>query len=174
MATRAASAERVQRAPSAARFGGAIILVVTSCGIIGCGNGQRGDDGFKEIRAAVTRGRYADAIPRLERYLANRPRRPNASRAGLFLGKCHLALGRFQEAAQAFETTIAEHRRSPEAHKCRYKLAVLALVQGEREDAIRRFGALADQPDGPLAPEAAAMHRYLTATPKTSRGRSPL
>ena len=59
------------------------------------------------------------------------------------------------------EWTIREHATTLEAHKCRYKLAVLAMIQGDHADALKRFGQLADQADGPLAAEATAMRDFL-------------
>jgi TolA-binding protein len=128
----------------------------------GCREKDRGEQAlFLNGRALVTQGRYQQAIPVLERYLAEFSGGSYASRAGLFLGKSHLGLDDLEAAELAFQQTLRNYPQSLEAHKSRYKLALIALLRGDRDDALRRFGELADAPDGPLAPEAAAVRRHL-------------
>jgi len=129
----------------------------------GCDKPTRGatNHQFDSIRTMVTRGKYQEAIPKLEAFLKENPKSKDASRAGLFLGKAHLGLGDLDAASAAFEATIRDYPNSLEAHKSRYKLAVISLLQDDPEGALKRFSQLAEKPDGPLAPEAAAMTSYL-------------
>ncbi|MEQ8767453.1 MAG: tetratricopeptide repeat protein [Planctomycetota bacterium] len=112
-------------------------------------------------RDLVIAGRYSEAILALEHDLERDPRSPRASRAWLFLGKAHLALGNLEDAESAFRSAVREFPSSLEAHKSQYKLALIALIRGDREAARRGFEALAQSPDGPLAAEATAMARHL-------------
>jgi len=116
---------------------------------------------FGEGRAKVTEGRYDDAIPSLSRYIEKHPQGRNASRAQFFIAKAHLGRGDLAAARQAFETVIRVYPDSLEAHKSRYKIALVDLCEGREDDARKRFRELADHPDGPLAPEAAAMTAFL-------------
>jgi TolA-binding protein len=120
---------------------------------------------FKHARALVSQGRYADAIAALDTYLQARPRGAHASRAAFFLAKAKLGRGDIEGARAAFERTRREYPGSLEANKARYKLAFLLLLEGKRQDARAAFEALADHPDGPLAPEARAMAQYLSSHP---------
>lgn len=124
-------------------------------------NKPQKDQQFQAARQLVVDGKYQQAVPPLEKYIDQKPHHKNASRAGLFLFKAHLAQGQFDEATKWCEWTIREHPATLEAHKCRYKLAVLSLVQGKHDDAQQRFADLAKNPDGPLAAEAAAMEKFL-------------
>jgi TolA-binding protein len=121
----------------------------------------RADDAFLRGRGLVTTGEYAEAIPVLEGYLNANPRGQYAGRAGLFLGKAHVALGQFDEAKKAFEDTVKNSPKTLEGHKCRYKLAFVSLLTGDIDDATAKFDDLATHPDGPLAPEAKALARFL-------------
>ena len=125
--------------------------------IISIGCAQHASSGqFESIRQLVCEGRYADAIPRLEAYNGR-----HQSRAGLFLGKAHLGLGDFKKSRQAFSDTVRDFPESLEAHKCRYKLALLCLLQGDSESAKKQFSELSAPPDGPLVAEAAAMAEFI-------------
>lgn len=117
---------------------------------------------FGQGRQLVTDGAYADAIPLLERYLGEHPAGRNASRACLFLGKAHAGLGDLDAARRWFERGVRDFPATLEGHKCRYKLALVDLWEGRKDAATAGFAALAARPDGPLAPEAAAMHAWLT------------
>ena len=120
---------------------------------------------FGEGRVLVMSGRYAEAVPRLEVYLDSFAAGRNRSRAGLFLGKAHLGRGEFELARAAFTETAERYPETLEAHKCRYKLCLLDLLEGDRASAAAGFRALAEDPDGSLAPEADALWRYLDAEP---------
>ena len=122
---------------------------------------REGDADFKGARQLAVDGNYAAAGKAFQKYVDEKPQGRDASRAGLFLFKVHFSEGNFKEAASWCEWTMRNHPASLEAHKCRYKLALISLVQGDTQDAIARFGTLADQPDGPLAAEATAMRRFL-------------
>jgi TolA-binding protein len=123
--------------------------------------GARGP--FGRGRRAVTEARYTDAIPELEQYLRDYPAGRNAGRARLFLGKARLGLDELDAAREQFEAVLRDYPESLEAHKSRYKLGLVALLRGNSEEALAVFSKMADEPDGPLAPEAQAMRRYLTS-----------
>ena len=72
-----------------------------------------------------------------------------------------MALGDFAAARKAFETTSRDFVGSDESQKCKYKLAMLALIEGDEKGAQERFEKLAANPNGPLAAEATAMSKYL-------------
>jgi TolA-binding protein len=116
---------------------------------------------FQEGRTLVVQGEYEKAVPVLEDYIEKHPKGEHASRAGLFLGKALLGQGRLKDARDAFEAVVRDHPETLEGHKCRYKLAVVAMLLGDAQDAVRRFDALASRPDGPLAGEARAMKTFL-------------
>ncbi|QDU95841.1 tetratricopeptide repeat protein [Lignipirellula cremea] len=142
------------------------LVVLPLVVLVGC-RLQAGDDpaqdDFHQGRTLVTGGKYALAIPLLTKFLAEHPQHQNASRAGLFLGKAHLGLGDYPAARIAFNDTVKNYPATLEGHKSRYKLALLSLLEGDRDQALAQFKTLAENPDGSLAPEAAAMVRYLQA-----------
>ena len=51
---------------------------------------------------------------------------------------------------------------SKEARKSLYKLAMVSLLQGDRDHARRQLQQLADHPNCTLAPEASAMLRFVS------------
>ncbi len=134
------------------------LAALTGCGKAGASAASKENFTGRQL---VIEGKYKEAIPVLEAYLRENPKGKYASRSGLFLGKAHLALGQMVEAEKAFADTAAKQPATLEAHKCRYKLAMVSLIRGDREDALKRFDELANRPDGPLAPEAKAMGDYL-------------
>ena len=139
--------------------------------IAACGRtGPKPAGAFDQARELVTQARYQQAIPLLSDFRRRYPTSPDASRAGLFLGKAHLALGDFEEAKKEFQHTIQTYPQSLEAHKCRYKLALVAMLEGSPQRAVELFRKLTDKPAGPLVPEATAMVRYLETPPA---GRQP-
>jgi len=145
-----------------------LVLIVVLCWP-GCSGGGPGGPGqarglFGRGRQCVTQGRYQQAVPLLTAYLAKHPQGRHASRARFFLGKAHLGLGDLVRARAEFQATRRDYPGSLEAHKAQYKLAMVDLWEGHRDAAVGRLGALADRPDGPLAPEAHAMRRFLTRT----------
>ena len=165
MPTRSLALAKLRHGKTDTRVPVATVLTVFSLlvAILGCqrpANAQK-DQQFQDARQLVLDGKYQAAVPALEKYIDRKPKHKNASRAGLFLFKAHVAQDQFDDAAKWCEWTIREHPASLEAHKCRYKLAVLSLVQGKQEDAQKRFAQMAKNPDGPLAAEAAAMEKFL-------------
>lgn len=54
------------------------------------------------------------------------------------------------------------YRGSQEARKSLYKLAMVSLLQGDRDHAKRQFQQLAESPNCTLAPEAVAMLRFVS------------
>ncbi|MEL6547026.1 MAG: tetratricopeptide repeat protein, partial [Myxococcota bacterium] len=124
--------------------------------------GHESRDAFRAARTLVTQGQYEQSVQALEGYLARWPQGKHASRATLFLGKANAALGDWEAAQSAWQSTAELFPKSPEAHKARYKLAMTALWRGDPDSALRQFKSLAAEPDGPLAPEATAMARYLS------------
>ena len=118
---------------------------------------------FAKGRTLVTQGKYRQAIPCLQEYLATHSKGRYASRAIFFIGKAHIGLGEMDLARAAFNDTRRGFPESLEAHKARYKLALIDLLEGHVDQAIQGFSSLADNPDGPLAPEAKAMVAFLTS-----------
>ncbi len=132
-----------------------LVILLLLMMFAGCGSRQHGDE-FESIRQLVCDGHYEQAVPQLKSYEGR-----HASRAGLFLGKSHLALGDLPQARAAFEDTIRRFPQSLEAHKCRYKLALVTWLEGDTESAREQFAALSQNPDGPLAPEATALVEFI-------------
>lgn len=122
---------------------------------------KQGNKLFHEGRGLVISGNYSAAIPVLSKYMHLHPSGKHASRAGLFLGKAYLGLGDTTKAAEIWNLTVKNYPATLEGHKCRYKLAMLLMLTGEKDQAIAAFGKLATSPDGPLAPEAEAMRKFL-------------
>lgn len=143
------------------------ILLLSCLFAAGCNSGRNAspNSDFDQGRSLVVAGKYAEAIPVLRRYLKEDPQGKHASRAGLFLGKAHLALGDIEAARQAFDDTHRNYPDSLESHKSKYKLAMISLLSGDRQDALERFQQLAQAPDGPLAAEATAMAEFLRQQP---------
>ncbi len=117
---------------------------------------------FTRGRTLVTQGEYRQAIPFLQEYLKKHPPGRHASRAIFFIGKAYMGLGEMDLARTAFSDTRRGFPESLEAHKARYKVALIDLLEGRVDQAIQGFSSMADNPDGPLAPEAKAMVVYLT------------
>ncbi|MDM8551670.1 tetratricopeptide repeat protein [Desulfobacterales bacterium HSG2] len=141
-----------------------ILVTVTTihCSEKGRDRQSRKEKGlFGKGRTLVTQGKYQEAIPLLQKYLKKHSAGPNASRAQFFIGKAYIGLGNPDYAGAAFEATIQKYPRTLEAHKSFYKLGMIDFWQGRTDKARRRFAVLAQTPDGPMAPEAAAMYNYL-------------
>ncbi len=139
-------------------------LILGSCLFMlpGCGAARSQNNAlFKQGRDLVRTGRYEEAIAPLTQFQREQPHAELASNAGLYLGKAYLALGRFDEARTAWGDTVENYPNSLEGHKCRYKLAFLSFMEGDTQSALDQFTALADAPDGPLAPEALAFRTFL-------------
>ena len=127
-----------------------------------CSRDERGGNtSFHRGRDLVRSGQYEEAIAPLTQYLEQHHDGEHASRAGLYLGKAHVALGDFDGAREAWGRTVRDYPGSLEEHKCRYKLAYLAFIEGDDADAYAQFSVLADNPDGPLAAEATAFRDCL-------------
>ena len=141
----------------------ALALLLLS--LVGCGDPRtkRGDVDrtFGRGRLLVTQGKYAEALPVLEEHLAARPTGKHASRAQFFIGKAYVGMGQLDKATAAFGEVVQIYPDSLEAHKARYKMALILLWQGKTNEARVQFAALADSPDGPLAPEAKQMAAHL-------------
>lgn len=147
----------------------AALLLFAAVWAVRAGAGSAKNDLFLEARELVTRGDYSLAAPLLEQYLKEHPGGEHASRAGLFLGKARLGLGQHDRAREAWELTRRDYAATLEGHKARYKLALLSMLEGDPETARAAFQAMADQPDGPLAPEAGALAHYLTRQAEQTR-----
>jgi len=135
-----------------------LALIVT-----GCESGKKSDPQFTAGRQALMRGDYEVAINELQKYLRQHPDDSLASRASFLIGKAQFGAGNHKAARQQFEHTIQKYGSSEEAHKSRYKLAMLSLMDGDTGEARRRFSELTARPSGTLVPEAAAILRYLDA-----------
>lgn len=131
--------------------------------ITGCAKQKKSDPQFTAGRQALMRGQFEPAIEQFGGYLQQQPHGRLASRASFLTAKAYLGLGDHQLARQQFEHTVQKYGDSEEAHKSRYKLAMVSLIEGDTDDARRRFSELTAQPSGTLVPEATAMLRYLDA-----------
>ena len=138
----------------------AFCLIVSGSLIASCAKPKSAKPDFHG-RDLVVAGKYEEAIEELNDYLQESPQGRFASRASLFLGKAYLALGDLNSAQNEFERTIKKYPATLEAHKSHYKLALIAMLRGEKADARLRFAKIAKRADGPLAPEARAMESYL-------------
>ena len=105
--------------------------------IVGCGAKKALDPQFTAGRQALMGGQYQPSIQKLEAYLRDKPNGGLSSRASFLIAKAYMGLGKFDDSRKRFEQTIQQYRDSEEAHKARYKLAVLSLIEGDREDARR-------------------------------------
>lgn len=145
-----------------------VLIPVVLAAALSCGQNAPGAVGRNSFpgRDLVSAGRYEEAVTVLARSFADEPDAAHASRVGLFLGKAHLALGHVGEARDAFQATIRRYPDSLEAHKSRYKLALIDLIEGDEPGALESFRAMSERPDGPLAAEATAMTRYLAEREK--------
>lgn len=136
-------------------------LLVSALLILGCPDSQEERRLFLEGRELVVMGQYEEAVPVIEKYLSEHPQGKYASRAYLFLGKAFMGQLKIDDAAIVFDDGSRLFPETLEGHKCRYKRAMVDLLQGNNAAARTRFANLADNPDGPLAPEARAFQRYL-------------
>ncbi|WP_425394976.1 tetratricopeptide repeat protein [Aeoliella sp.] len=136
----------------------AVVLGCTSCGN-GAGTAQR--DQFLAARQLVVDGKYQEATAPLEAFITQHPGNKFCSRAGLFLGKAYLAQDDMAQAKKWFQWTVDNHAQTLEGHKCKYKLAMCAVLEEQYDKASDQFATLAEKPDGPLAAEATAWQRWL-------------
>lgn len=146
----------------------ALILVRKWCSavlllalIVGCDAQEQRDTLFSAGREALQRGQLQLSIDKLLEHLNHNPKGRLASRANFLIGKAYLGLGNLDASRKQFEQTIADFQFSEEAHKSKYKLAMLSLIEGKNPDARKRFEELTKNPSGTLVPEATAMLRYL-------------
>ncbi|MCO6042639.1 tetratricopeptide repeat protein [Aeoliella sp. ICT_H6.2] len=139
----------------------AIVAVVLGCTSCGNGAGTAERDEFLAGRQLVVDGKYKEATGPLEAFVTAHPNSKFCSRAGLFLGKAYLAQDDMPQAKKWFQWTVDNHPTTLEGHKCRYKLAMCAVLEEDYGEAGERFAALAEKPDGPLAAEATAWQRWL-------------
>lgn len=139
------------------------MFVVAACGE------KHSSKGFHAGRDRLKRGDYAGAIGDLQRYLDKHPGGKLASRAMFLIAKAHIGEEDLGGAEQWFGQTIEKFPESQEAHKARYKLAMIAVWNGEFEAGRRKFQQLADRPAGTLAPEARAMAQFLSAWDRVPR-----
>ncbi|MEM7252688.1 MAG: tetratricopeptide repeat protein [Pseudomonadota bacterium] len=119
---------------------------------------------FSAGREAVIAGRYDEGRSRLRHYLAQHAEGDYASRAQFFVAKSFLGEGDLGRAKAAFAATINRFPSSLEAKKSRDKLALIALLRGDRQQARTEFARVAGGEANALRPEAAAMSRWLTET----------
>lgn len=143
------------------RFQGPALFLFVAALSVACSNPSRETRAFTEGRELVTQGRYTEAEIALSACLATFPGGKHASRAQFFLAKCAMGRGDLRMTRTRFEECIRDYPDSLEAHKSHYKLAELDMMENRPEDALRRFREVAARADGPLAPEAEAMSRWL-------------
>ena len=141
-----------------------MILASVACSLLaGCGASEidATERAFSNGREAVTAGRYSEGRKRLINYLEENAEGRYASRAQFFIAKLFLGEGNLVEAHHAFSLTMDRFPTSLEARKSRYKLAMIALIQGDRRLATSHFAAVANADANALRPEAEAMGRWL-------------
>ena len=138
---------------------------VLTLGVLGCGTDDRGKvaSEFDVARKLMTSGRFDSAATKLEDFLENHPSHHLAGRATFLLAKSHLGQSHFDESKKWFNRTIQRFPNSEEAHKAKFKLAVIEMLEGNLAEAERQFATLAKQSDGPYVPEAQAYSRFLLA-----------
>ena len=132
-----------------------LVLALVVPVIAGCAASESTD--FESLRQLVCESRFQEAIPKLKAYSGI-----HEARARLFLGKAWMGLGEYAKAAKVFESGIRDFPLTLEAHKCRYKLALVAYLQGDIELAEQQFRLLAELKDGPLVAEAVAFAKRLS------------
>lgn len=140
----------------------AVIILLLTAGVIFFWVNEQIAGPFIEGRALVTQGLYEEALPMLNTYLTKHPTGRYAGRAQFFIAKAHVGLGDLDRAKLAFEATLAGYPTTQEGKKSRYKLAMIDLWQGNSKKAVQRLEVLAENPDGPLAPESRAMYLFLS------------
>ncbi len=139
-----------------------LILLLLLVSIGGCERKKPVNTQFAAGRTALMQGRYDESIETFQAYLQAHPTGDQASRAAFFIGKAQLGQGRLDKAREQFEYTVKTYSDSEEARKSLYKLAMVSLLQGDRDHAKRQLQQLADHPNCTLAPEAAAMLRFVS------------
>ena len=154
-ARRAAGTQCPWIAPHSNLLAAVLLLAVSGCG--------RSNDAkqFHDARNLLIGGKYDQALPALDAYLETNSEGKFRSRAQFLIAKAQLGRGNLKEAKAAFVRTKNLYPQTLEAHKARYKLALVAMLEGRDQDAILQFERMARAPEGPLAPEAGAMARYL-------------
>lgn len=140
------------------------VLLLCLLLVLGCGVKQKGPTGqaFELGRQDVLSGEFESGIQRLERFLDEHHGHDLAVRANFLIAKAHLGLGDYAAAKQWFNHVIEQHPATEEAHKAKFKLAMLSVLQGDREDARQRLESLRMEA-GPYAPEVVAWLEYLEA-----------
>lgn len=141
-----------------------VICVVLST-TLGCeSNGAAGIE-FNDGRSALMKGQYELAEKRLSAFTTNRSSHPLGSRAWFLRAKAQVGIGDLDQASSLFQETIRRFPASEEAHKSRYKLAYIKLLQGDQVGARQAFQEVIDRSPGTLVPEANAMVRMLSQEP---------
>lgn len=134
--------------------------------VVGCQRASDGSTEFRQARERLMHGEFAQAKTEMAEFRANYPTHPFASRAAFLQAKAELGLGNLHQAEQDFQATINQYPNTEEAHKSRYKLAMIALLRGDRQKAAEGFQQIADRKSGTLVPEAVAMLRMLRGDEK--------
>ncbi len=116
---------------------------------------------FGKGRSFVTHGEYDRGLKYLTTYDSRFPRGRNSARAGLFTGKAYLAKGNLKNARIAWRKVIKKHPETLEAHKCRYKMGLTYLIDGNNREALKFFKEVVSRKNGPLVPEAEAMLTFI-------------
>ena len=136
------------------------LLLVAS----GCGKQSSAErDAFLAGREQVTIGNYQEGIAQLSAFLTAHPQGRYSSRAQFFIAKAHLGLDDLVNARLHYEQCIALYPDTDEAHKSRFKIALIDMVEGHTDRAMDTMRELAAAPDGPLAAEAHLLSQYLEA-----------
>jgi TolA-binding protein len=98
-------------------------------------------------QSAFDAGRYADAVPALEKYLADRPDGDVAEHALARLAQSQSELGRPDEAAANLARLAAKYPASPTLTPTRSRLAEAALAAKHYDRAAELFRASSESPE---------------------------
>ncbi len=138
-----------------------LLAAVFLLSLVGCESANDGSATFYQARQRLMRGEFAEADKQFTQFQSDHPTHSLASRAAFLQAKAQLGLGNLKLAESGFQETIRKYPQSEEAHKSRYKIALIALLRGQRADAAAKFQQIVDRKSGTLVPEAAAMLRML-------------
>ena len=141
-----------------------LLLALCVTFVAGCGRapvkGAVGKE-FDTARSQILRSNFQEAVVKMESFYDDHRDHELASRASFLIAKAHMGLNDFAESKRWFETTISRYPNSEEAHKSKFKLAMLAVMQEEDAQAIQLLEMIRDTSPGPYAPEVRAWLNHL-------------
>ena len=110
---------------------------------------------FNEARDLVHNSEFAEAERALSQFLSEHPSHKLASRARFLMAKTYMGLNDLPNATLGFEATIRDYPDSEEAHKSKFKLAMLSVLQEDKVRAAAQLESLRGEV-GAYAPEVEA------------------